>query len=144
MGCITEKVPNVMSRCHTKRRMDRFFLIFFFDFLFLRRCHTKSRMDQLPVHPSFGMTMIQDIRDLFAYRSPIVELTTSDIWEGLVCLTYTFIQDIQQLSLQRLGFYSFCASKDKIFRIAVNIWQIQVLYRMLCFMECYRRRTLKM
>ncbi len=24
----------------------------------------------LPVHPSFGMTMTQDIRDLFAYRSP--------------------------------------------------------------------------
>ncbi len=27
------------------------------------RCHTKRRMDGLPVHPSFGMTTTQDIRD---------------------------------------------------------------------------------
>ncbi len=41
-AALREKVPNVLSRCHTKRRMDG-----------------------LPVHPSFGMTTTQDIRDLF-------------------------------------------------------------------------------
>ncbi len=99
-----EKVPNVLSRCHTKRRMCvcgsahpsfgmtptwkifwsifcknvmNFFLffflfflkIFFFYFLFVgeSRRHTKRRMGAaMHVHPSFGMTMTQDIRDLFA------------------------------------------------------------------------------
>ncbi len=32
---LCEKVPNVLSRCHTKRRMDGFFLKkFFFEFFF--------------------------------------------------------------------------------------------------------------
>ncbi len=50
-----------------KKKILIFFLKFIYSihfFFFLKsRCHTKRRM--LPVHPSFGMTMTQDIRDLF-------------------------------------------------------------------------------
>ncbi len=49
-----EKVPNVLCRCHTKRRMGA--------------C---SR-----AHPSFGMTTIKDIRDLFVWCSPYVLTAT--------------------------------------------------------------------
>ncbi len=48
---LCEKVPNVLSRCHTKRRTG-----------------ARGR-----AHPSFGMTPTQAIRDLFALRYPVVK-----------------------------------------------------------------------
>ncbi len=51
MGGVTRKnVPNVLSRCNTKRRTG---------------AATRTR-------DSFGMTTTQDIKDLFAYRGPIM------------------------------------------------------------------------
>ena len=46
---LRKKGPNVLSRCHTKRRTG---------------AHDLAR-------PTFGMTPTEDIRDLFAQRSPI-------------------------------------------------------------------------
>ncbi len=52
---LREKVPNVLSRCHTKRRMDgtrpTFGMTptgFLKKKIFSSRCHTKRRMDGLP------------------------------------------------------------------------------------------------
>ncbi len=86
------KVPNVLSRCHIKRRMgaatsyqkkdgrvwphpsffwyDTDFLDFFKNnFSFGKSlCHTKRRMGEATcAHPSFGMTPTQNIMDLFAW-----------------------------------------------------------------------------
>ena len=61
-AALREKVPNVLSRCHTK---------LFEKKILKSRCHTKRRVGAAPcAHPSFGMTATQDIRDLFAKGSP--------------------------------------------------------------------------
>ncbi len=84
-----KKIPNALGHCQTKRRMgakdghaplghDTKFVHFF---LLKSRCHTKRRMDlAMRTHPSFGMTLTQDIRDLFVsqisnyYRVPGIVL----------------------------------------------------------------------
>ena len=75
-----------LGRCHTKRRMgppffwydtdflELFFLVGkFLDFFFGKnRCHTKRRARAATrAHPSFGMTLTQDIRDPFRMIPPI-------------------------------------------------------------------------
>ena len=92
-----KKVPNVLSRCHAKRRKcargrarpsfgmtptfpkkkrkrkkeKNFGKKIFPKQILKSRCHTKRRTGARGrARPSFGMTTTQDIRDLFAYRSP--------------------------------------------------------------------------
>ncbi len=63
-NALREKVPNFLSRCHTKR-MTGAALIFRAGFL--KPAHTKRRVGAAPcARPSFGMTPTQEIRDLFA------------------------------------------------------------------------------
>ena len=81
---LREKVPNVLSRCHTKRRTGthgrarpsfgmtptvkknpKFFKNLFFQKSLKSWCHTKRRAGVAPrACPSFGMTTTQDIMDL--------------------------------------------------------------------------------
>ena len=72
-----EKVPNVLSRCAWLRpplfwymtpTFYIFYIFYFFIFYFLKsRCHTKRKAGAvMRARPSFGMTMTQAIRDLFA------------------------------------------------------------------------------
>ncbi len=45
-------------------------------------CHTKRRMSAVTrAHPYFGMTMSQDIRDLFAWRSPFYGVSITGLEE---------------------------------------------------------------
>ncbi len=82
---LEKKVPNHangLSRCHTKGtgacgRVRTFFgmtptfqFFFFFEFVFFLWGGVKSVSYQKSARPSFGMTLIQAIRDLFAQRSP--------------------------------------------------------------------------
>ncbi len=76
-AALREKIPNVLSRCHTKRRMDGFLLLvwhrlfrsFFFFFwkkkfcfvFFWSRCDTKIRIEGVPLHTFFGMKNTQEI-----------------------------------------------------------------------------------
>ncbi len=82
-AALREKIPYVLSRCHTKGRMGAcgrahlsfgmiptflyfFKFLFIYFFFFLSRCHTKRRASAaMRAYPSFVMTMTQDIRDLF-------------------------------------------------------------------------------
>ena len=79
-AALCEKVPNGLSRCHTKRRMGArgrthpsfgrthpsFGINSLCNRLTKRRAGAATR-----ARPSFGMTMTQDFRDLFAWRSPV-------------------------------------------------------------------------
>ena len=57
----SKKVPNDLSQCHTKRRKGADFL----NKKKKRKEKSKKTCTAFGQIPSFGMTMTQDIRDLF-------------------------------------------------------------------------------
>ncbi len=117
-AALREKVPNVLSRCQTKRRMgargrahpsfqsfgmtptfqkkkkkkSKFFKKNFFQKILKSRCHTKRRAHAAPrARPSFGMTTTQAVRDLFAWHSPAGVVVWSWPWRTAVlscCLSW--------------------------------------------------------
>ncbi len=70
-------LPNVLSHCHTKRRMGargRANPSFGVTSIFFWEKSVSYQKKDGHAHPSFGVTTTQAIRDLFPYRSPNFDL----------------------------------------------------------------------